>query len=56
MYVDYIYLLFVPIFLVGNDWNLQFSGRLLISKYKFKKNKELFRRRSIAVMFLVHYF
>jgi hypothetical protein len=26
--------------LVGNDWNHQFSGRLLTSKYKFKKNKE----------------
>jgi hypothetical protein len=28
--------------LVGNDWNHQFSGRLLTSKYKFKKNKESF--------------
>jgi hypothetical protein len=28
--------------LVGTDWNHQLSGRLLTSKYKFKKNKELY--------------
>ncbi len=28
------------LWLVGNDWNHQFSGCLLTSKYKFKKNKE----------------
>jgi hypothetical protein len=26
--------------LVGTDWNHQFGGCLLTSKYKFKKNKE----------------
>ncbi len=28
------------LWLVGTDWNHQFSGRLLTSKYKFKRNKK----------------
>jgi hypothetical protein len=32
--------------LVGTDWNHQFSGRLITSKYKFKRNKELYLAKS----------
>ncbi len=32
---------------VGNDWNHQFSGRLLTSKWKFKKKKESYLAKII---------
>ncbi len=34
------------LWLVGTDWNYQFGGRLLTSKYKFKKNKESYLVKS----------
>ncbi len=34
------------LWLVGTDWNLQFGGRCITSKYKFKKNKESYLAKS----------